>query len=616
MVSTLKRLLVGKPLATAVEAEQRLTKLIALPIFAADAIASSAFATEEILRVLVPVGGMAALDDLIPISLVVVALLVVVVTSYLQTITSYPGGGGSYVVSRENLGVLASLTAGASLMVDYTLTVAVSIAAGTAAIVSAAPSLNDHTLAVCLVLVGLLTLANLRGLKESGWVFAVPTYLYVLGMSALIIVGLVRLSTGDIAPLPANTADLNTVTGNGVMLGVITPFLLARAFSSGAVALSGVEVISNGVQAFKEPAPRNAKITLALTGALLAGLFSGVAVLTDRLRPTLSDDQTILSTMGRHVFGTDSPLYFIVQASIAIILIYSANTAFAGFPRLSAIIAKDSFLPRQLHHRGDRLVYSNGVIVLAVAAAALLIAFDGVTTRLVPLFAVGLFASFTLSQAGMVVHHVRKRERGWTWRLVINGVGAVATLAVLLTVVISKFVEGAWIPTVVIPAIIGMFLAINRHYRRFGAAVALEPGPGIPDLQHTVVVLVGRLNRGLPPALAFAKSLHPRHLVAMSVAEPDSDVDEIVRQWNEHKFGINLEVVESEYRDVTGPVLRYLDELDGRWSDDIIDVIIPEFVIQHWWQQVLHNQIPLAIKARLLRRPNTVVISVPFRLEE
>jgi amino acid transporter len=613
-VSLAKRVLLGRPLATAEAREQRLRKLVALPVFSADAIASSAFATEEILHVLVPVVGMAALDDLVPISLVVVVLLAIVVTSYRQTIFAYPNGGGAYIVSRENLGTNAALVAGASLLVDYTLTVAVSIAAGTAAIVSAIAPLRDHRVGVAVGLTVLLALANLRGVRESGRLFAVPTYLYIFVLGLLITWGMIRFWAGSLDALPVNEADLAHFTGDQALAATASWFLLARAFSSGAVALSGVEAISNGIPAFRPPEARNAATTLTWTGSILAALFFGVAVLTSHLRPTLSPDQTILSIMGHEVFGT-GPLYWLLQAATAGILVLSANTAFADFPRLSSIIARDGFLPRQLYSRGDRLVFSNGILALAAAAVALLVAFQGSVTLLIPLFAVGLFASFTLSQAGMVVHHHRLREPGWRRGLAVNAVGATATAAVLVVVVVSKFGEGAWIPSVVIPLIVVAFRRVQGHYAALGRAIALPPGAEAVALRHTVVVLVGRLHRGVPVAVAYAKSLHPEHLVAVTVADDDVDPDTVRAAWEDQRLDVPLEVIESPYRDLSEPILRFLDELDDRWSDDTITVIIPEVVVHRWYQHLLHNQSALVLKSRLLYRENTIVTSVPWHYE-
>ena len=486
--SVLKRLLIGSPVSSAELEEQRLTKRVALAVFGTDAIASTVFATQEILVVLVPAAGMAALDYLVPISLVVILLLVIVTASYRQTLYAYPSGGGSYIVSRENLGTGASLVAAASLMIDYTLTVAVSIAAGVAAITSAATFLQGYEVQLCLVLLALIAIANLRGVRESGRLFAPPTYTYIVMMTLLIVVGLIGVATGTLGRLPVDHKALQHFIGAHALLTGASTFLLLRAFSSGAVALSGVEAISNGIQAFRKPESRNAAITLTAVAVILGTLFLGIAVLASHLRPTLSPDQTLLSIMGREVFG-DGALYILLQISTAAILTLSANTAFADFPRLSGIVASDEFLPRQFANRGDRLVLSNGILVLMFAAGILLVAFGGEVSALIPLFAVGLFMSFTLSQAGMVVHHWRGRQPGWTRRLAVNAVGAVATAVVTVVVVVSKFTEGAWIPTLVIPLLVLLFWSIHRHYRRVDDALACPPGTPLPEIVHTVVVL-------------------------------------------------------------------------------------------------------------------------------
>jgi amino acid transporter len=611
--SVLKRLLLGRPLPSREFEQQRLPKRLALGVFSTDAIASTAFATQEILVVLVPVAGMAALGYLVPISLVVVALLVIVVLSYRQTLYAYPNGGGSYIVSRENLGTYPSLVAAGSLMVDYTLTVSVSVAAGVAAITSAVAPLRGHETLLGVSLIAFIALANLRGVRESGRLFAPPTYTYIAIMTLLIGYGLFRTFTGDLQPLPVNHSELAHFTNGETMMGGVTLFLLMRAFSSGAIALSGVEAISNGIQAFRKPESRNAAITLMWTAFILGGLFFGLAVLADELRPTLSESQTILSQMGRAVFGGgSSPLYIVLQASTAAILTLSANTAFADFPRLSAIVARDGFMPRQLTNRGDRLVLSNGILVLAFAAGLLVVAFRASVSSLVPLFAVGLFTAFTLSQAGMVVHHWRLREPRWRVGIVINAVGTAATTLVLAVILVSKFTEGAWIPTVVIPLLVLLFKGIRRHYETVERALHADPDVVIPPIKHTVVVLVGeRVHLGVLEAIAYAKSLHPQFLHAVSVAYEPEDADRRREQWERFRLDVPLDVIDSPYRDLTGPILDYVDKLDERWDSDVVTVIVPELVVRRWWQQLLHNQSALWLKGRLLFREGTVVISMP-----
>jgi amino acid transporter len=615
VLSTAKRLLVGRPLATSASAHERVSRPVGLAIFSSDAVASSAFATQEILHVLVPVAGMAAIGYLTPMSLLVVALLAIVVFSYRQTIHAYPNGGGSYIVSKDNLGTLPGLVAGASLLVDYTLTVAVSIAAGTAAITSAIAPLRDHGVATAVALLAGLAVANLRGLRESGRLFAPPTYGYIAIMTVFLGYGLLRSTVGDLGPLPVDQEALEGFTGGGVVLGGASLFLLMRAFSSGAIALSGVEAISNGVPAFRPPEARNAATVLTWTGGILAALFCGVAALALQLRPTLSEDQTILSTMGRAVFGEHNPLYYVLQFFTASILILSANTAFADFPRLSAVIASDRFLPRQLASRGDRLAFSNGIIVLALASGALLVAFDADVTSLVPLFAVGLFMSFTLSQAGMVVHHLRLREQRWRLGLAINALGAVATAVVLLVILVSKFTEGAWVPAVVIPGITVVFMAIHRHYDEVAAQTRLRPGDLAEVVRHTVVVLVAGASRPALHGLRYAQAMHPDHLFALTVVLDGQDRSELARSWADAGIDVPLEILDSDYRDLSAPIEEFLTRTDARWADDILTVVIPEFVVHRWWEHLLHNQSAFLLKARLLYRRDTVVVSVPWHIE-
>jgi amino acid transporter len=611
--SALKRLLVGRPLPSAEQEHQRLIKTIALAVFSSDAISSTAYATEEILHVLVPLAALAALGYLVPISMIVIVLLAIVAVSYRQTIFAYPGGGGSYVVSRENLGTGPSLVAAASLLTDYVLTVAVSVSAGVAAIVSAKPDLVTHRVEIGLILVGLLTVANLRGVKESGQVFAIPTYVYIVILGALITWGLFDFYFGDLNALPPNEEALHEFTEGKEFLSGITLFALMRAFSSGAVALTGVEAISNAVPMFKRPEARNASRTLIAMVAILGGFFLGISVLAQNLKPTLNEHETILSILGRAVFG-DGVLYVVLQAATATILILAANTAYNAFPAVCSIIARDGFLPRQLFNRGDRLVFSNGIIFLSLAACGLLVAFGGITTALIPLYAVGVFTSFTLSQAGMVRHHRREQGRGWKQGAVINTVGAVATGIVLIVVVVSKFTIGAWVPVVVIPLIILVFNGVKRHYQQVSEALAVPEDWRPPRLNHTVVVLVGGVHRGVLEALAYARSLAPNHLVAVTVVSDEEEHARIDEQWAARGLETPLDIIYSPYRELSRPILRFLDEIDVRWENDIVTVLIPEVVVRRWWQQFLHNQTALFLKGKLLFREGVVVTSVPYHL--
>jgi amino acid transporter len=617
MASSLKRLVVGRPLATSAETTQRLTKLVALAVFSSDAISSSAYATEEILDVLIPQTGLReAIDTLIPISIVVVVLLALVVFSYHQTIRAYPSGGGSYIVSRENLGTNPSLVAGGALMVDYTLTVAVSVSAGVAAVTSAYPHLTRHRVWLCLGVVAVLTVGNLRGLRTAGRWFALPTYLYILSLGALIVVGLVRSYTGDLDALPTNEARVRDFTGT-MMLAGLTPLLVMRAFSSGAVALTGVEAISNGVPAFRKPEPRNAAITLTWMAAILGSAFFLLAVLVYRLNPTPFDPsspnyQTLLSILGEHVFGGQNGAYLVLQASTALILALAANTAFADFPRLSSFIARDGFLPRQFTARGDRLVFSNGIFALAAAAGLLLVVFRGVTNSLIPLYAVGVFTAFTLSQAGMVRHHRRLRERGWRRGLVVNAIGALATLLVLIDVVVSKFLIGAWIPVVMIPLLVLGFRSIRRHYRRVEGSVRIPTGWKAPAVHHRAVVVVVLVNRGVLEALAYARALTPDRLVAVAVPLDAEQRADLQRAWQDADPGLPLTLLDSPYRHFAEPVLAYLDRLDAAHDGAVTTVVLPEFATDHAWESGLHNQVSLLLAGELRRRPHTVVVTYAY----
>ncbi len=614
MLETFKRLLVGRPLPTTEQEHQRISKPVALAVFSSDAISSTAYATEEILFVTALGASSLALGlgTLVPIAIGVATLLTIVAFSYRQTIFAYPSGGGSYVVSRENLGEMPSLVAGASLLVDYILTVAVSISAGVAAIISIPvfADLAEHRVLLGLGLIVLITLANLRGIKESGALFTAPTYLYIVMISGLVLYGLYRdLIAGDIGRVPLPADPEFAVTG-----GTLGLFLVLKGFSSGAVALTGVEAISNGVPAFRRPESRNAATTLVIMASILGSLFFGLSLLASHVDPYPSEEKTVIAQMGLLIFGNGA-IFFVLQIATALILTLAANTAYADFPRISSIIARDGYLPRQFANRGDRLVFSNGVIFLAAAAGGLIIAFGGVTNALIPLYAVGVFTSFTLSQSGMVRHHLTEREPGWRRSTVINAIGAVATFVVLIIVAVTKFSSGAWLPIVVIPAVILLFKGIHRHYSRIERSLHVEPGFRPRRMNHTVVVLVGRVHRGVLDALAYAKSLNPSHLVAVSVVTDDEEQQRIHDQWRDFELDVPLETVYSPYRELSRPVLRFLDDLGDRYDNDIVTVLIPEFVVKHWWQHVLHNQSALILKGRLLFRKGLVVTSVPYHTD-
>jgi amino acid transporter len=617
MLDMAKRLLVGRPLASAEAEHQRLPKRVALATFSSDPISSTAYATEEILFV-TAVGASSlalGLTKLIPMAVAVAVLLAIVVVSYRQTIFAYPNGGGAYIVSRENLGPVPSLVAAASLLIDYILTVAVSVSAGVAAILSldAFAGLQDRRVAMCLFFVALLTAGNLRGLKESGRIFAAPTYLYIVSLSLLVGYGLLRVFFGDVEPVPFDPERAEHVAQAG---GSLSLFLVLRGFSSGAVALSGVEAISNGIPAFRRPESKNAATTLTTMAIILGTLFLGVSILARHLQPYPTHSETVISQMGRAVFGTGL-VHTVLQFATAGILILAANTAYVDFPRLASIVARDGYLPRQFASQGDRLVFSNGILFLAVAAGILLVAFRGLTTLLIPLYAVGVFTSFTLSQAGMVRHHLRLREPAWRRGVVINAVGAVATCVVLVIVAVTKFAVGAWLPIVVVPIIIALFSSIKRHYARVARLLRIEPAEVRPlGSNQLAVVLVGGVHRGVVRALQYARSQRPSHLVALYVAYDDEDRVSLEKRWQEFGFDTPLETVHSPYRELVEVVLNYLDDADARWGCATTTVVIPEFVPGRLFSptQLLHNQTAAALKLALLFRKDTVVTSVPYHL--
>ena len=610
----IKRFFIGAPIASSEDAHQRISKKIALPVFASDAISSTAYATQEILIVFLSLAavGTAAYSRLVPISIMVIVLLAIVVSSYRQTIYAYPTGGGSYVVSRENLGKYPSLVAGGSMLTDYILTVAVSVSGGVAAIISAFSHLAPYRVHMAVGFILLITLANLRGLKESGALFAPPTYLYIICLFGLIIYGLYRVFVQDLGPIPHTEAFENELLGG---TNTVTLFFFLKAFSSGAVALTGVEAVADGVPAFKKPESKNASSTLIWMAVILGTSFFGLSVLAQHIKPLADEEghisQTVLAQMAEHVYGGRNIFFFITQFATFGILILAANTAYADFPRLSSIIAKDNYLPRQLMNRGDRLVFSNGVIFLGLASISLVVIFKGQVTLLIPLYAVGVFTGFTLSQSGLVVRNYTLKEPGWIFRVVVSAFGATTTAFVAGIVVVVKFTDGAWIPAVIIPALVFAFTGVNRHYTRVRSYLQPVDGYVAPFRTHTVVVLVGSVNQGVLQAVRYAESLRPDRLLALSVIENSDDRQRLQDQWDKHGLTIDLDTVVSEYRDLTEPILNRINEIDDLDSDDIITVIIPEFVtsIRSQW---LHNQSALAIKARLLFRPNTVVTSVPI----
>ncbi len=613
MLSQLKRVLVGQPLATEQLAHERLTKRIALAVFASDALSSVAYATEAILIVLVS-AGTAALVYLPPIAGAIALLLVVVAFSYRQTILAYPQGGGAYIVARENLGTLPSLVAAAPLLVSYVLTVAVSMSAAVAAIVSAAPSAEPYRVEIALVLIALLTIANLRGIKESGQIFAVPTYLFIASMLLMIGTGFYQLLTGQATPAPPPA-----VVFGGGEVQPLTFFVLLRAFAAGCTALTGVEAISDGVPAFKPPESQNASRTLVSMVVILCLMFVGNTVLAYAyhvLPDGSHEPETVNSQLARAVFGDGSPLYYILQVATTLILILASNTAYADFPRLAYFLASDRFLPRQFTQRGDRLAFSNGILALGVLAAALVVGFGAREQALLPLYAVGVFLSFTLSQAGMVARGLRLRPPGWWRGALVSSLGALVTGVVLVVIATTRFLEGAWAVIVLIPVMIVVLFSIRRHYRSLAEQLSLaDLPPPVPVRRHTVLVLISGVHRGVIPALQYALSLAPDNVTAVYVdLEPEATA-KLKAKWAQWGSGIPLVVLPSPYRSLLRPLLAYIDEVDAKYDDDVLTIILPEFVPAKPWQYLLHNQTGLAIKTALFFTKGKVVTSIPYHLD-
>jgi amino acid transporter len=603
-LNSLKKLLVGSPLATAQARHERLSKTAALAVFSSDALSSVAYATEEILLILV-LAGTTALHYSIPIGFAIAGLIAVVVSSYRQTIHAYPQGGGSYIVTKDNLGTLPGLISGGALLIDYVLTVAVSVAAGVAALTSAVPGLYDYRVVIGVVFVAAITLANLRGLRESGNLFALPTYVFIGFVAILIVYGFIRWAFGWDAAAHVPDPRIAAVQDLSV-------FLVLRAFASGCAALTGVEAVSDGVPAFKPPEAKNARIVLAWLGMILISLFVGITFLTRHYHLTPLPEQTILSQLARQIFG-DGVLYYAIQVSTMLILVLAANTAFADFPRLSFFLARDGFLPRQFGSRGDRLVFSNGILILGGTAAVLLVLFGGSTHALIPLYAVGVFLSFTLSQASMVRRWLVRRESGWQWRWWLNAVGAATTGLVVMVITATKFTHGAWVVVLLIPLLVMLFVSIHRHYADVAGQLSLEGYSGPPPMEHTVLVLAGDLHKGVIHALQYARTLSPSVKGVYVELDPDK-TRRLEEKWIKWGMGVPLVVLSSPYRSLLQPFLEYLDHLLALGDNHMVTIVIPEFVTRHWWQHLLHNQTAFLIKGTLLFRKNVVVTDVPYHL--
>jgi amino acid transporter len=605
LLSQAKRLIVGEPIPSHLAHHERFSRTTGLAVLSSDALSSVAYATEEILRVLVLV-SIGVLSFATPIAFVIAAILAIVVFSYRQTIHAYPSGGGAYIVAKDNLGEMPALIAAASLLIDYVLTVAVSIAAGVAAITSAVPQWHVNRVEMTLAFVLVLMFGNLRGIRESGQIFAVPTYLFVVSLLGLIGVGVWRAASGSIHPI---ATDLPIHPAGDTL----TLFLLLTAFSNGCTAMTGVEAVSNGVPAFKPPESKNAASTMVMMAALSITMFLGITLLAHAYHVVPSEQETVVSQIARGVFGGRGWPYYVVQVSTMLILVLAANTAYADFPRLASILARDRYVPRQLMNQGDRLAFSNGIIGLSAFASILLVAYGGDTHSLIPLYMIGVFVSFTLSQAGMVVHWRKLKGPGWRTSAFVNGLGAVVTGVVLVVVAVTKSREGAWIILLLIPVHVFLFRATRRHYDEVARQLSLDGWTNGTRHRNTVLVPMSGVHRAVVQALEYAKTLSP-DVRALYVNIDPAATDHMRAQWRKWGDGVPLVVLESPYRSLMEPLLEYIDQVDASQPDDFVTIVLPEFVPARWWHHVFHNQRALLIKGALLFRPNVVVTSVPFHL--
>ena len=620
--------LIGRPLQTADAPHQTIGKAIGLAVFASDALSSTAYATQEILIVLAA-AGIAAFGFVVPISIAIVVLLIIVTISYEQTIHAYPGGGGAYIVARDNLGELPAQTAGAALLTDYILTVAVSISSGVAQVVSAFPELYPYRVPIAVTLVLFVMLVNLRGVRESGATFAVPTYFFIVMMLITVSTGIFRALTGTLGSVvdPPELEAVHAFQG-------VTAFLILHAFSSGTTALTGVEAISNGITAFKEPRSRNAGITLIWMSIILGGLFLSISFLAREIGAVPSEHETIISQLVRTVFGGQGTMYLAVIIATTVILIMAANTAYADFPRLSALHAGDGFLPRQLTYRGSRLVYSRGIVALALIASLLIIVFNASVTRLIPLYAIGVFLSFTLSQAGMARRWWKigqlkpgveikepgstlRFEAGWKLKMIINGFGAICTSVVALVFAVTKFRDGAWIVLILTPTLVTIFFAIHHHYKSLAKDLSLDnygAPPRIP--RHRVILPISGVHRGSLAALRYAKAL-THDVTAVHISTDATETEKLRSKWDIWGDGVRLVILESPYRLLLEPLLAYIEEIAAnRQPNEIITIIVPQFVPKRWYHNLLHTQTALWLRLALLFQPGIVITDVPYQIEQ
>jgi amino acid transporter len=622
----LGQLLVGRPLQTADAPNETIGKAIGLAVFASDALSSTAYATQEIMMILA-IAGSGALRFVSPISIAIAILMIIVTISYEQTIHAYPGGGGAYIVARDNLGELPAQAAGAALLTDYILTVAVSISSGVAQITSAFPNLAPYRAIIAAGAVFLIMLINLRGVRESGKAFAIPTYFFVVIMAVTVALGFIRFFTGTLGTVP-NPPE----TDMTLIIGTVTPFLLLHAFASGTSALTGIEAISNGITAFKEPRSKNAGTTLIWMTGILATLFLGISFLSGQIHSVPSESETVISQLARTIYNGQGFIYLAVIAGTAVILIMAANTAFADFPRLGALQAGDGFLPRQLTFRGSRLVYSWGIVALAVLSSILILIFKASVTRLIPLYAIGVFLSFTLSQTGMArrwwksghlkadeeiveAGSVVKYDKNWLTKMIINAFGALCTFVVMIVFAVTKFKDGAWIIIIVIPSMVAIFFTIHSHYKSLAKTLSLEKfTPTTTITRHRVVVLVSGVHRGTLAAIAYARAIAP-DVTAVHISIDPKESQKVREKWQLHGEGVRLVVLDSPYRLLVEPLMDYLEKLlEIREKNEIITVVVPQFVPAHWWENLLHNQTALMLRFVLLFKPGIVITEVPYQV--
>jgi amino acid transporter len=609
MLRRLRTWLIGRPIHSEREEHERLTKLKGLAIFSSDNISSSAYGPEEIMRVLA-LAGTGALTLTLPLAGLITVMLAIVTVSYRQTIKAYPTGASSYIVASDNIGSTMGVLAAAALLIGYVVTVAVSVSAGVAAVTSIVPEVFAYRVIISVGLVVLLMIGNLRGIRESGTIFMIPTYAYLVVMLAIVGFGVVRVLTGSVGEFQAPAA-WESIEQGGQALGL---FLILRAFSQGAVALTGVEAVSDGVPAFKPPEWKNARTTLTWAAIVFAALFVGIAFLVTVLRiiPDPTEEQTVLSLLVRHLTG-DGVILVIAQIATALILVLAANTSFADFPRLSSFLARDGFLPRQFAFRGERLAFTTGIVALSLMAIGLLVGFNASVSGLIPLYTLGVFIAFTLSQSGMLVRWWTRREPGWRPGLLINGLGAATTAVVAVVVGTSNFFQGSWLVIVLVPLLMALLMAINRHYRDHASSLEIDRIPDAKEVaaRPIVIVPIARLDRPALQAIAFANAIST-DAVAVHVTNDPDEADELRRRWPTWASSTALIVVESPYRALIGPLLAYMDALQEQAPDRPIVVVLNEVVPRHWWENLLHNQTGLRLKLRLFSRPNTIVADVPY----